>query len=149
MANRIRRGDPRGFNKGRRSKFREGSRVWPEEGRRIYRGNNNSPKTLKVKNQQALSQKFRQLIRFKSPKHFYFKLFSLVNKAQWFQILLCTVKNSIKHQSFIYTQLKFKTVLFQAIQFGISTPFGYVFTIDRTLLLCYHLEPEWTREPWQ
>ena len=34
MANGIRTGDPRGFNKGRSSKFREGSRVQqtPEEG---------------------------------------------------------------------------------------------------------------------
>ena len=38
MANGIRTGDPRGFNKGRSSKFREGSRVrqTPEEGRRTY-----------------------------------------------------------------------------------------------------------------
>ena len=74
MANGIRTGDPRGFNKGRSSKFREGSRVQqtPEEGRRTYRpkrcGNNNkdedySPKNLNDKNQQASSQKFRQLIR--------------------------------------------------------------------------------------
>ena len=72
MANGIRTGDPRGFNKGRSSKSREGSRVrqTPEEGRRTYRpkrcGNNNkdedySPKTLNDKNQQASSQKFRQL----------------------------------------------------------------------------------------
>ena len=71
MANRIRTGDPRGFNKGRNSKFREGSRVrqTPEEGRRTYRpkrcGNNNkhednSSKNLNDKNQQASSQKFRQ-----------------------------------------------------------------------------------------
>ena len=71
MANGIRTGDPRGFNKGRSSKFREGSRVrqTPEEGRRTYRpkrcGNNNkdednSPKNLNDKNQQASSQKFRQ-----------------------------------------------------------------------------------------
>ena len=57
MANGIRTGDPRGFNKGHSSKFYEGSRVWrtPEEGRTTYRpkrcGNNNedednSPKTL-------------------------------------------------------------------------------------------------------
>ena len=71
MANGIRTNDPRGLNKGRSSKFREGSRVrqTPEEGRRIYRpkrcGNNNkhednSPKTLNDKNQQASSPKFRQ-----------------------------------------------------------------------------------------
>ena len=79
MANGIRTGDPRSFNKGS-SKFREGSRVWqiPEEGRRIYRlkqcGNNNtdednSPKTLTNKNQQASSQKFRQKINRDSPHH--------------------------------------------------------------------------------
>ena len=61
MANGIRTGDPRGFNKGRSSKFPEGSRVreTPEEGKRTYRpklcGNknkdeNNSPKTFNDKN---------------------------------------------------------------------------------------------------
>ena len=75
MANGIRTGDPCGFNKGRSSKFHEGSRVrqTPEEGRRTYRpkrcGNNNkdednSPKNLNDKNQQASSQKFRQLRTF-------------------------------------------------------------------------------------
>ena len=60
MANGIRTGDPRGFNKGRSSKFREGSRVrqTPQEGWKTYRpkrcGNNNkdednSPKTLNDK----------------------------------------------------------------------------------------------------
>ena len=60
MANGIREDDPHGFNKGRSSKFREGSRVWqtPEVDRKTYRlkrcGNNNkdednSPKTLDKK----------------------------------------------------------------------------------------------------
>ena len=73
MAYGIRTGDPRGFNNGRSSKFRERSRVrqTPKEGWRTYRpkrcGNNNkdednSPKTLNDKNQQASSQKFKQLI---------------------------------------------------------------------------------------
>ena len=73
MANEIRTGDPRGFNKGRISKFPESSRLrqTTEEGRKTNRpkrcGNNNkdednSPKTLNHKNQQALSQKFRQLV---------------------------------------------------------------------------------------
>ena len=67
MANRI--GDPCGFNKGRSSKFREGSRFrqTPEEGRRTYRlkrcGNNNKDednnlKTLNDKDLQSSSQKF-------------------------------------------------------------------------------------------
>ncbi len=60
MANELRTGDPCGFNKGRNSKFRVGSRVrqTPEEGRRTYRpkryGNynkdeDNSPKALNDK----------------------------------------------------------------------------------------------------
>ena len=66
MANGIRTGDPRGFNKGCSSKNREGSRVWqtPKEGRRTYQqkccGNNNkdednSPKTLNDKNISILN----------------------------------------------------------------------------------------------
>ena len=73
MTNGIRTGEPHGFNKGRSSKFREGSRArqTPEEGRRTYRpkhrGNNNkdkdnSPKSLNDKNRRASSQKFRQLL---------------------------------------------------------------------------------------
>ena len=61
MANRIRTGDPRGFNEGHSSKFREGSQVrqTPEEGQTTYRpkccGNNNKdedncPKTLNDNN---------------------------------------------------------------------------------------------------
>ena len=64
MTNRIRTGDPCGFNKGHSLKFHEGSQVrqTPEEGRWTYRpkccGNNNTdedniPKTLNDKNQQA------------------------------------------------------------------------------------------------
>ena len=72
MAKGIKTGDTRGFNKGYRLKFREGSRVRQthEEGQRTYRpkrcGNenkdeDNSPKTFNDKNHQASSQKFRQL----------------------------------------------------------------------------------------
>ena len=75
MANGIRTSSPLGFNKGRRQKFRVGSRVreTPEEGGRTYQpkhcGNNNkdednSPETLKDKNHQASSQKFKQLIMY-------------------------------------------------------------------------------------
>ena len=55
MTNGIRTGDTRGFNKGRSSKFREGSRVrqTPEEGRRTYRpkrcGNNNKDEDNSLK----------------------------------------------------------------------------------------------------
>ena len=96
MANGIRTDDPRGFNKGRSSKFREGSRVrrTPEEGWRTYRpkrsGNNNkdennSPKTLNDKNQQASSQKFRQLqpTEIEHLKIFKSFLFYLITHTPW------------------------------------------------------------------
>ena len=74
MANGFRTGDPRGFNKGRSSKFRAGFQVrqTPEEGWRTYRpkrrGNNNkdednSPKTLHDKKHRDSSKKFRQLVQ--------------------------------------------------------------------------------------
>ena len=66
-------------------------------------------------------------------KHFYFKLFSLVNKVKWFQELLCITNNSLKHKSFIQTQLNDQTVLFQAIQLSINTYFSTNWPIDRTL----------------
>ena len=56
------------------------------------------------------------------PTHF----FSLVNKVKWFQELQCITNNSIKHLSFIYTQLDVKIVLFQTIQFNISTQFSSI-----------------------
>ena len=67
MANEIRTGDPRGFNKRRSSKFREGSRIrqTSEEVRRTYRpkrcGNynkdeDNSPKSLNDKKNFKLYQ---------------------------------------------------------------------------------------------
>ena len=76
MANGIRTGDPREFNKGRSSKFREGSRVQrtPEEGRRTYRpkscGNNNknednSPKTLTDKKNPSLIKTILTIKAFK------------------------------------------------------------------------------------
>ena len=55
MANGIRSGDRRGFNKERSSKFRDGSRVrqTPEEGRRSYRpkrcGNDNKDEDNSLK----------------------------------------------------------------------------------------------------
>ena len=78
MANGIRTGDPRGFNKGRTSKFREGSRVrqTPEEGWRTYRpkrcennnnDENNSPKNLNNKN---LGEVAINIISFRFLIHF-------------------------------------------------------------------------------
>ena len=76
---------------------------------------------------------FSKRTQFKCQKQFYFKLFSLVNKVKWFQVLLCITNNSIKHQSFIYAELNAKTVLFQIIQFCISSPSSFIWPTDRTL----------------
>ena len=38
-----------------------------------------------------------------------------VNKVKWFHVLLFITNNSIKHQSFVYTQLNNQTVLFLTI----------------------------------
>ena len=61
-------------------------------------------------------------------KHFYFWGFNWawVKKVKWFQVILHIANNSIKHQSFVYTQLNDQTVLFQAIQFSIS----YLFALN-------------------
>ena len=44
-----------------------------------------------------------------------------VNAVKCFQVLLFKTNNAIKHQTFVYTQLNDKTVLFQTIQFSMST----------------------------
>ena len=83
MANGIRTGDPCGFNKGRSSKFREGSwvRQTPEEGQRTYWtkrcGNNNkdednSPKTP---NDENLNIIFGILFKKENSNVFKFYLF--------------------------------------------------------------------------
>ena len=43
-----------------------------------------------------------------------------------FQILRCISNDSIKHQSFVYTQLNDQTVLFLTIQFSISHFFALI-----------------------
>ena len=78
MANGIRTGEPRGFNKGCSSKFREDSRVrqTPKEGRWTYRskrcGNNNkdednSPNNLNDKN--TTDYLYKNGFGVKKPKH--------------------------------------------------------------------------------
>ena len=70
--------------------------------------------------------------------------------------MLCITNNSIKDQSFVYTQLNDQTVLFLTIQFGISPSFVHHLN-DKQFYLThrydpmryYHSTPEWTREKWQ
>ena len=47
--------------------------------------------------------------------------------------MLCITNNSIKRQTFVYTHLKVETVLFQTIQFSISTQCSSIWPIDRAL----------------
>ena len=70
------------------------------------------------------------MTQFKSQKHFYYKLFSLVNKVKWLQVLQFITNNPIK-QSLIYTELNVKTVLFLTIQLSIQ--FNSNWPIDKTL----------------
>ena len=51
---------------------------------------------------------------------FYTIWFSMSTK---FHVLPCITNNSIKHQSFVYTQLNDKTVVFQTIPFNICRQF--------------------------
>ena len=60
----------------------------------------------------------------------------LLHTIKWFQVLLCITNNSIKHQSFVYTQLNVKTIQFSISHFFLCTQFKYqssIWPIDRTL----------------
>ena len=63
MANRIRTGDPRGFNKGRSSMFCSGSRrtYWPKRCGNNNKDEDNSLKILNDKNSQASSKKIQTM----------------------------------------------------------------------------------------
>ena len=68
-------------------------------------------------------------------KQFYFKQFNLTQvKVKWFQVLLNIPNYSIKHQLFIYTQFKDRTILFQTILFIMCLHAKCsIWTIDRIL----------------
>ena len=137
MANGIRTGDPRGFNEGRRSKFRVGSRVrqTPEKDRMTYRpkrcGNNNkdeanTPKTLNEKN-SLVKFSFFQWSSWMSSSNF-------VSPVSWsrriHRLHLCRrVRHSLPRQrvSWIW-HLKILWWLFGLVSwvYGISTFVGYL-----------------------
>ena len=58
------------------------------------------------------------------------KLASHLLKVKWFNVLLCITINSIKYQSFVYTEFNEQTVLFLAIQSSISN----LFALSQTVL---------------
>ena len=104
-------------------------------------------------------------------------LFNTIHTVKWFQVLRCITNNSIKHQSFVHTQLNNHTVLFQSIQFSmsfvytqlngqrvpfltnrfnISNLFALSLNVKQSYLIhrqnhigCYYSRLVWTREQWQ
>ena len=70
-----------------------------------------------------------------------FQTNSFIYTAKWFQVLLCIIKNSIKHQSFVYAQLNGQRVLSLTIWFNISHLFAdssnvsFIWPTDRILLM--------------
>ena len=62
------------------------------------------------------------------------KLF-LLHTVKWFQVLLYIANNSIKHQSFVYTQLNDETVLFLTIQFSTSHLFAISLNVKQFCLI--------------
>ena len=69
-----------------------------------------------------------------------------------FRLLLCITNHSIKHQSFIYTQLNEQIILFQAIFSSINHSLNikqFYLTHRWDPIRCYHSSSEWTRELWQ
>ena len=54
--------------------------------------------------------------------------------VEWFQVLLCMTNNSIKHQLFVYTQLKDQTVLFLTIQFSMRHLFAQSWNVKQFYL---------------
>ena len=80
-------------------------------------------------------------LHFYTNKHFYFKQFSLVwvrglivknISISSYLVLIQIIQFSIS-LVFVHTQLNVKTVLFQTIQFCISTQFSSIWPIDRIL----------------
>ena len=71
--------------------------------------------------------------------YFYLTQFNLLliiclHTVKWFQVLLCITNHSIKHQSFVYTQLNDQTVLFQIIHSSISHLFALSLNVKHLYL---------------
>ena len=69
------------------------------------------------------------------------------NKVKWFQVLLYISNNSIRHQSFVYTQLNDQTVLFLTIQ--VICLHTIILTHRFDPISCYHSGSEWTWLQWR
>ena len=58
----------------------------------------------------------------------------VLHTVKFFQILLFTTNNYIKHESLVYTHLINQTVLFQVIPFSISHLFALSLNVKQFLL---------------
>ena len=79
----------------------------------------------------------------------------LWHTVKWFQVLYGIIDNSIRHQSFVYTQLNDQTIQFLTVQFSISHLFALSLDAKQSYLTrrydpirCYHSETEWNLERW-
>ena len=55
----------------------------------------------------------------------------LLHCVKWFQVLLYIANNSIKHYSFVYSQLNDQTVRLQTIQFSITDLFAHILNVKQ------------------
>ena len=65
---------------------------------------------------------------------FYLTLFIHLHTFEWFHVLLYIINNSIKDQSFVYTQLNNKTVLLQSTQLILIHFFAYSLNVKQFYL---------------
>ena len=79
----------------------------------------------------------------------------LLHTVKLFQVPLCITNNSIKHLSFVYSQLNDQTVWFQTIHFHRSHLFVLNLNAKQLYLThclnpfrCYHYWPKWTWDWW-
>ena len=122
MANGIRIGNPRGFNKGHTSKFCEGYRVQqtPEEGRRTYRpkhcGNNNkdednSPKILNDKNHKNIFWTFHLVSHRQTSPH------GIMAKVPYSGL----EKSKFELQSCYYPWKRYEPLYFPPTSYGLNS----------------------------
>ena len=68
-----------------------------------------------------------------------------INNVTYFQVLLCITNKSIKNHTFFYTQLNDQRVLFQTIQFNISTQFKCQAVLFDPLIGPYQVLSIWAK----
>ena len=126
MANRIRTGDPRGFNKGRSSKFRVGSwvRQTPEEGQTYrakrcennHKDEDNNPKTLNGKkktNNLIYHQSFVRTNLFADLYSYCFSQLNGLNYCNQTKIFLFNINHFFAHSEVVSSIVTFRSLVKQ------------------------------------